>query len=96
MAKEQEMYEGMPVIEATDTRTMERKLEKMEARPTAPYVVRFPKKTTKIKKEAFNICNSLNKVVIPNPATIIAEDAFPNSTEIIRKQSIIYQIVMSN
>ena len=39
MAKEQEMYEGMPVIEATDTRTMERKLEKMEARPTGGNIV---------------------------------------------------------
>lgn len=88
MAKEQEMYEGMPVIEATDTRTMERKLEKMEARPTAPYVVRFPKKTTKIKKEAFRFDIDVAVVIIPDSVTEICEDAFNGCENLTRAQNV--------
>lgn len=76
--KEQEMYEGMPIIEATDSRTLARKIEGMEVKPTAPYVVRFPKKTTKIKKDAFTYDNDIAVVIIPDSVTEICEWAFYN------------------
>jgi hypothetical protein len=44
--KEQEMYEGMPVIEAADQKALEKKLEKMEERPDK-YVVRIGNRSTK-------------------------------------------------
>ena len=44
--KEQEMYEGLPVIEASDKKGLEKKMEKMEKRPDK-YVVRIGNRSTK-------------------------------------------------
>ena len=52
--KEQEMYEGMPVIEASDAKALEKKLVKMEERPAPPYAVRISNRSTKIKEWAFS------------------------------------------
>ena len=42
------MYEGMPVIEASDSKGLEKKLAKLESRPEK-YVVRISNRSTKIK-----------------------------------------------
>jgi len=50
--KEQEMYEGMPVIEASDSKGLKKKLEKLESRPEK-YVVKISNRSTKIKAGAY-------------------------------------------
>ena len=46
------MYEGMPVIEASDGKSLEKKLSGMAERPDK-YVVRISNKAKKIKENAF-------------------------------------------
>ena len=46
------MYEGMPVIEASDSKGLKKKLEKLESRPEK-YVVKISNRSTKIKAGAY-------------------------------------------
>ena len=41
--KKQAMYKGMPVIEVSDQKALEKKLEKMEEQPEK-YAIRIPEK----------------------------------------------------
>ena len=73
--KEQEMYEGMPVIEAADQKALEKKLEKMEERPDK-YVVRIGNRSTKIKYWAFENNENIAFVLISDSVTEIETGAF--------------------
>jgi len=90
--KEQEMYEGMPVIEASDRKALEKKLEQMESRPEK-VVVRISSRAKKIKERAFPLVkfagiqgglqllkifqtNDIAIVLIPDSVTEIGWGAF--------------------
>jgi len=73
--KEQEMYEGMPVIEASDKKSLEKKLSGMAERPDK-YVVRISNRTKLIKERAFWGCNGIAVVIISDAVTEIEDQAF--------------------
>jgi hypothetical protein len=73
--KEQEMYEDLPVIEASDQKGLEKKLEKMEERPDK-YVVRIGNRSTKIKYWAFENNENIAFVLISDSVTEIETGAF--------------------
>ena len=94
--KEQEMYEGMPVIEASDRKALEKKLEQMESRPEK-VVVRISSRAKKIKESAFPLVefagiqaglqllkivqtNDIAIVLIPDSVTEIGRGAFRGCT----------------
>lgn len=72
-----EVYDGMPVIEASDQDGLEKKLSAMPERPEK-YVVRISKRATKIKKWAFSTVhsNEIAAVLIPDSIIDIEEEAF--------------------
>ena len=73
--KEPELYEGLVVIEASDQKSLDKMLEKLELRPEA-YVVRIPKRCVRIKKGAFRGNRELKGVVIPGSIREIRDEAF--------------------
>ena len=75
MAKTIETYKGMPVIEASDSKDLEKKLEKME-RIKPPFAVKISRRTKMIKKDAFNSCTYIAAILIPDSVTEIGENAF--------------------
>lgn len=77
--KEQEMYEGMPVIEASDSKGLKKKLEKLESRPEK-YVVKISNRSTKIKAGAFMECVDIAALIISDSVTEIGECAFEDCT----------------
>ena len=75
MAKTIEIYEGMPVIEASDSKDLEKKLEKMEGiKP--PFAVKIFRRTKIIKKDAFSSCTDIAAILIPDSVTNIGDRAF--------------------
>ena len=79
MAKTIEIYEGMPVIEASDSKDLERKLEKMEGiKP--PFAVKISRRTKIIKKDAFSSCTDIAAILIPDSVTNIGDHAFEDCT----------------
>ena len=68
MAKTIETYKGMPVIEASDSKDLEKKLEKME-RIKPPFAVKISRRTKMIKKDAFNSCTYIAAILIPDSVT---------------------------
>jgi len=90
------MYEGMPVIEASDRKALEKKLEQMESRPEK-VVVRISSRAKKIKESAFPLVefagiqaglqllkivqtNDIAIVFIPDSVTEIGRGAFRGCT----------------
>ena len=79
MAKTIEIYEGMPVIEASDSKDLEKKLEKMEGiKP--PFAVKIFRRTKIIKKDAFSSCTDIAAILIPDSVTNIGDHAFEDCT----------------
>ena len=79
MAKTIEIYEGMPVIEASDSKDLEKKLEKMEGiKP--PFAVKISRRTKIIKKDAFSSCTDIAAILIPDSVTNIGDHAFDGCT----------------
>ena len=79
MAKTIETYKGMPVIEASDSKDLEKKLEKME-RIKPPFAVKISRRTKMIKKDAFNSCTYIAAILIPDSVTEIGDYAFYGCT----------------
>jgi hypothetical protein len=87
--KEQEMYEGMPVIEASDSKGLKKKLEKLESRPEK-YVVKISNRSTKIKAGAFMECEDVAALIIPDSVTEIGECAFEGRVEEFNPEDILW------
>lgn len=79
--KEIELYDGLPVIEASDAKSLEKKLAKMETRPEK-CVVRTSAKTNKIKERAFEECEHISVAIISDSVTEIEQYAFLGCTEL--------------
>ena len=79
--KEIELYDGLPVIEASDAKSLEKKLAKMETRPEK-CVVRTSAKTNKIKVSAFEGCEHISVAIISDSVTEIEPYAFLGCTEL--------------
>ena len=79
MAKTIETYKGMPVIEASDSKDLEKKLEKME-RIKPPFAVKIFRRTKIIKKDAFSSCTDIAAILIPDSVTNIGDHAFEDCT----------------
>lgn len=73
--KAPELYEGLVVIEASDQKSLNEKLEKFELYPEA-YIVRIPKRCVRIKKGAFRGNGELKGVIIPGSIREIGDEAF--------------------
>lgn len=76
--KEQEMYEGMPVIEASDAKSLEKKLAAMEW--PEKYVVKTSKTAKKIKNSAFKDNKEMVTILISDAVTEIEDYAFEGCT----------------
>ena len=75
MAKTIETYEGMPVIEANDSKALEKKLEKMDGiKP--PFAVKISSRTKMIKENAFSRYTDIAAILIPDSVTEIGYQAF--------------------
>lgn len=74
--KDLKMYDGKPIIEASDSKTLKKKIQAMEERPAAPYVVQCSKRSTSIKEWAFKEDESIAVVIIPEGVTEIGDYAF--------------------
>ena len=93
-----EMYDGLPVIEASDCKALKRKLTKMEVLPER-YAVRTSNRCTQIKRYGFEKCVGMEIIIVSDSVTEIddhgiykCEDlkkiVIGNSVEIIRKEGI--------
>lgn len=84
MAKERELYEGMPVYEAATSKMLKEAVENYRGHADEPYVVRIPEGRKAVKAGAFCNDDSVGIALIPESVFLIGFRAF-SSCDNLRK-----------
>ena len=76
MAKEQETYEGMPVVEATTSYKLNHATRYSWRDNKPPYAVRIPDGRAAVKAGAFSENDEVGVVLLPDSVRMIGRNAF--------------------